>query len=43
MDIKLIVRESFAGYAKGQEITDAETISAILSSEQAKFVIKVAA
>jgi hypothetical protein len=42
MDIKLIVRESFANYQIGDEITNPAEIAAILESENAEHVIKVA-
>ena len=43
MLFKLIVREPFQNYAKGDEITDAQTVAAILASELASHVIKLPA
>jgi hypothetical protein len=39
--IKLVVREPFADYERGQEIKDAAKIKEILESEQHVFVNKV--
>lgn len=40
--MKLVVIHAFADYKIGDEIKDAETIKAILESEQAQYVVKVA-
>jgi hypothetical protein len=40
--MKLIVTNAFADYAKGDEITDAKAIAAILASDNAGNVVKVA-
>lgn len=40
--MKLVVTEAFADYAKGDEITDSDTIKTILESDQAQLVVKVA-
>lgn len=41
--MKLIVREPFGKYCRGDEITDSKLIKAILDSDNAAHVIKVAA
>lgn len=41
--MNLCVTEPFGEYAKGDIITDAEAIAAILASEQARFVVKIPA
>lgn len=43
MAIKLIVNEPFAEYSKGDEITDAATVRAILKGENAAHVVAVQA
>jgi len=40
--MKLVVASAFANYAKGDEITDKETIQTILASEDVVHVVKVA-
>ena len=40
--MKLVVASAFAGYAKGDEITDPDTIQTILASEDVVHVVKVA-
>ncbi len=42
MKIHLVVVRPFGAYAKGDTITDTETISAILSGEDAVNVVRVA-
>lgn len=43
MAIKLIVIESFAGYGKGDEITDPNMIRQILEGENSGHVVQAAA
>lgn len=42
MQIKLVVKEPFQDYAKGDEIVDPQKVAEILASEQAAHVLKVA-
>ena len=41
MALKLIVTEPFGDYQKGDEITDAKTVTAIVDGENAGHVVKV--
>ncbi|WP_353192112.1 hypothetical protein [Pandoraea pnomenusa] len=41
--MNLVVLHAFGDYQKGDRITDAEKVAAILDSEQAAYVVKVAA
>lgn len=41
--MKLIVTQPFGQYETGQEITDPDTITEILDSSNASFVVKVVA
>lgn len=43
MQFHLIVTSPFAGYAKGDRITDADEVEAILASENAGNVVRVPA
>jgi len=43
MEMHLVVVKPFDGLARGDIITDPTRISAILSSEHARFVVRVAA
>ena len=42
MNINLVVVSAFAGYAKGDVITDAPDIARVLASEAAHNVVRVA-
>ncbi|MFV0916101.1 hypothetical protein ABNQ24_12300 [Ralstonia pseudosolanacearum] len=41
--MKLVVKDAFGTYKPGDEITDPDAIKAILGSEQAAYVVQVAA
>ncbi|MEF3066308.1 hypothetical protein [Pandoraea apista] len=41
--MNLVVLHAFGSYQKGDQITDADKVAAILESEQAAYVVKVAA
>lgn len=41
--MNLVVLHAFGEYQKGDRITDADKVAAILDSEQAAYVVKVAA
>ena len=41
MTFHLVVREAFAGFRRGDVITDAAMIGKVLSSPQAAFVMRV--
>ncbi|SUA82003.1 hypothetical protein [Pandoraea pnomenusa] len=41
--MNLVVLHAFGEYQKGDRITDADKVAAILDSEQATYVVKVAA
>jgi len=43
MELHLVVVKPFNGLARGDMVTDPTRISAILSSEHARFVVRVAA
>lgn len=42
METHLVVVRAFDGFARGDIISDASTISAILNGEHASFVVRVA-
>ncbi len=42
MTFELVVLKAFAGYKRGDKITDSATISHILAGPQAGFVVRVA-
>jgi hypothetical protein len=41
MDMKLVVVRPFAGHARGDAITDPETVRRVLAGEQAACVVRV--
>ena len=41
--MNLVVLHAFGNYQKGDQIADADKVKAILESEQAAYVVKVAA
>jgi hypothetical protein len=43
MEIHLVVVKPFGGFSRGDVITDPARITGILGSEQARFVVRVAA
>jgi hypothetical protein len=43
MEIHLVIVRPFAGFARGDVVTDPARIISILSSENAHFVVRVAA
>jgi len=43
MDMHLVVVRPFGGFSRGDVITDAARITRILGSEQARYVVRVAA